>query len=124
MNCFSVLMLDLKTQPSDPVYSMTCQDCVNNTIKSKLKIQHQTACVLDRMEHKVLPPGCKHDSLAPTLYFSRLSPLLCLQASKTPDNSRHELLPLSGNGGKRMSVRGSLTVLLWTATVIHTNWKS
>lgn len=60
---------------------------------SRLKIQHHTACVLDRMEHKVLPPGCKHDSHSPTLHFSRLS------SASVPTG--HELLPLWGTGGKR-----------------------
>lgn len=39
-------------------------DCVNKKtdVQHRLEIEHQTARDLDRMEHKVLLPGCKHDS--------------------------------------------------------------
>lgn len=53
------------------------QRSIKTTIRSGLKIQHQTGCVLDRMEHKVLPPGCKHDSLSLTLYNHWAFPCFC-----------------------------------------------
>lgn len=61
---------------------------VKTTITRGLKIQHQTACVLNKMEYKVLPPALKHDSQSPLLRFSRLPPVLLLHSGLKRNGTR------------------------------------
>lgn len=103
-----LFMPELKTVPKRPSVQYDMSDCLWNTmkttIKSRLKMKHHTACVLDRLEHKVLPPGCEHDShsLSPGCI-----PSLCLLDSNNPQQHQTRVIITLGNKHARGKVHAS-----------------